>query len=100
MSELVIPDHTSRNPEADLRVLARRVLTDLVDFGDKLTPHIVENKDLLSWYVANALGAMHKINWGTASAEEVARMAVWQDYCCDLFDQVKPFILRNLGDNP
>jgi hypothetical protein len=98
MSPLVIPDHASRSFEADLRVLAKRVLEDLMSFDDsKLSPHIVGHVDLLSLYVQAALGVTSRINWGTATDEEVARMGIWQDYCCKLFGGVKPFILSNLS---
>jgi hypothetical protein len=62
-----------------------------------LSYHTVENKDLLSLYVQAALRVEARINWGTATDEEVARMGIWQDYCCALFDGVKPFILSNLS---
>lgn len=98
MSELHIPDHTMRDEKVDLHVLTGRVLTDLLAFDGSLTPHIVENTDLLSAYVAKVIGAEPRINWGRATDEEVAQMAAWQNYCCGLFYSVYCTLRRQAAE--
>lgn len=97
MSDLYIPDHNGRDMADDLRLLSAKVLTDLLAFNASLTQRMVENKDLLSGYVATAIGEKPRINWGTATDQEVARMGVWQDYCCNLFGHVRPYLLLKIG---
>jgi hypothetical protein len=85
------PDHKKRDRDTDLLALARQYIKD------PPSEHTIENKDLLSFYVCRALDISLKVDWVRASEEEVKQISVFQDYCCDLFDEVKSFILQRLA---
>lgn len=96
MSNHTCPSPASRNRDEDLTVLAVAVVKDRLSFSDRLTAHVAEGGDLLSYYVAAALGVQVQINWSAVTDEELPAIKAWQNYCCDLFDSVEDHVVKTL----
>jgi len=92
------PNPSSRDRNADLKTLARKVIKDRLSFNEEpLSQHVAEHPDLLPLYVESALGVRTQMNWATATDEECATHKVWSDYCSNLFDSVEEFVLNAIG---
>lgn len=102
MSTHAIPNPKDRNRAEDMKRLARKVVTDRLSFSNEgLTDHVADSPDLLMYYVTDALGASYRVSWSEVTEEENADVCTlskeWSDYCGDLFDGVRGFILQALN---
>ena len=103
MSTHSIPSPKNRNRTADLKRLARAMVTDRISsFADeRMNLHIAEHPDLCMHYVTDALGENYRVNWMDVTEEENADICTlskeWSDYCDSLFEEVPGFILQALN---
>ena len=94
-----IPKAADRDRNADLLVLARKVVKERLSFNESetLTAHTVEHPDLLPYFVTEAIGVKFALNYATATDEDCREASAWGDYCCKLFDDVEEFVMGKLS---
>lgn len=93
-----IPSASSRDRNADMKVLTKKVVKDLLSFNEeRLNSHVAEHPDLLPLYVTSALGVEYRVNWSTATDEDCQKAQAWSSYCCSLFDDIQSFVDNILG---
>jgi len=92
-----VPRVAGRNRALDLKLVALAVVKDRLNWSSDLSEHVADTPDLLICYVERALGYHIRINWMLVTEEaEGTAIKEWQDYCQNVYDDVKDYVVKLL----